>query len=137
VALLHRHGIRLVVDVRSSPYSRHAPQANQQTLSRTLQTVGIEYRWMGDSLGGKPGREIPDYDKLRERPPFREGISALLSLALEQRTAIMCAEGDHRRCHRHKLIAPELLDQGFAVLHIQPNGSLVDEIREPEQLALL
>ena len=131
------HGIQLVVDVRSSPYSRHAPQSNQQTLSRTLQSVGIEYRWMGDSLGGKPGGEIPDYDKFRQRSSFRKGISTLLSLALKQPTAIMCAEGDHRQCHRHKLIAPELVDQGVLVLHIQPNGSLAEEIAEPEQLVLL
>jgi uncharacterized protein (DUF488 family) len=48
----------------------------------------------------------------------------------------MCAEGDHRRCHRHKLISPVLLEREARVLHIQPDGSLVDEGDEPQQLRL-
>jgi uncharacterized protein (DUF488 family) len=136
VELLRRYGIQVVVDVRSNPHSRYVPTANRQALAQTLQSFGIEYHWMGDSLGGKPGGEFADYDKLRQRRSFQNGIATLMIVAREQPTAIMCAEGDHRRCHRHKLIAPELLDRGFAVLHIQPNGSLVDAIREPEQLGL-
>jgi uncharacterized protein (DUF488 family) len=123
--------------VRSIPYSRHAPQANRQTLAQALASVDIEYQWMGDLLGGKPGGEIPDYDELRTRPSFQQGIADLVSLAREHPTAVMCSEGNHRRCHRHKLIAPLLLEQGFTLLHIQPDGSLVDEKGEPRQLALL
>jgi uncharacterized protein (DUF488 family) len=48
----------------------------------------------------------------------------------------MCSEGDHRQCHRHKLITPILLDNDLEVLHIQPDGSLVDERMEPRQLTL-
>jgi uncharacterized protein (DUF488 family) len=137
VLLLRKHGIGLVVDVRSHPYSRHVPQANRQALWSTLESVGIEYRWMGDRLGGMPGGKSSDYDKISERPSFRQGITDLLSLSREQPTAIMCAEGDYRRCHRHHLIAPHLLDQGISVIHIQPDGSLVDASRQPAQLTLL
>ncbi len=131
------HGIALVVDVRSLPYSRHVPQANRQALSSTLDSAGIEYRWMGDQLGGMPGGESPDYAKLSERPSFRQGITDLLSLSREQPTAIMCAEGDHLRCHRHHLITPLLLDRDISVVHIQPDGSLVNASKEPAQLTLL
>ncbi|MFN2184371.1 MAG: DUF488 family protein [Anaerolineae bacterium] len=137
VALLLAHGIQLVVDVRSNPYSRYVPQANRQTLARALQSAGIAYQWMGDSLGGKPGGEAADYDKLRQSQSFQDGIAALIVLARAQPTAVLCAEGDHRRCHRHAVITPQLLEQGLAVLHIQPDGSLVDAGTEPEQLALL
>ena len=37
LALLDRHGIQLLIDVRSSPYSRYVPQANRQALARTLE----------------------------------------------------------------------------------------------------
>lgn len=123
--------------MRSIPYSRRVPQANRQTLAQTLASIDIEYRWMGEQLGGKPGGEIPDYDQLCTRPSFQQGIAELVSLAREHPTAVMCAEGDHRRCHRHKLIAPSLLEQGFTLLHIQPDGSLVSESVEPRQLTLL
>jgi uncharacterized protein (DUF488 family) len=136
VALLRQHGIELLVDVRSSPYSRYVPQANRKTLARTLEAAGIAYRWMGDRLGGKPDGIIADYDELRASPAFQQGIASLLNLAAERRTAIMCSEGDHRQCHRHKLITPALLDRDTHVLHIQPDGSLVDENKEPRQLAL-
>jgi uncharacterized protein (DUF488 family) len=136
VALLHQHKIGLVIDVRSSPYSRYVPQANRETLARTLETAGIAYRWMGDRLGGKPDGMVADYEELRASPAFQEGVVELLRLAAKQPTTIMCAEGDHRQCHRHKLITPALLDRGAQILHIQPDGSLVDENKEPRQLAL-
>jgi uncharacterized protein (DUF488 family) len=136
LALLRQHGIQMVIDVRSSPYSRYVPQANRETLSRALESVGIAYRWMGDRLGGKPEGVVPDYDKLRSSPAFQQGIADLLKLAVNLSTALMCSEGDHRQCHRHKLITPALLDQGVHVLHIQPDGSLIDEDKEPRQLTL-
>jgi uncharacterized protein (DUF488 family) len=136
VALLRQHGIELVVDVRSSPYSRYVPQANRDTLARALETAGIAYRWMGDRLGGKPDGAVADYDALRASPAFQQGIAHLIDLAARRPTAIMCSEGDHHHCHRYKLITPALLDQDVYVLHIQPDGSLIDEAQEPRQLAL-
>jgi uncharacterized protein (DUF488 family) len=136
VALLQQHGIELVVDVRSSPYSRYVPQANRETLARTLEAEGIAYRWAGDRLGGKPEGEVADYDQMRASVSFQEGVAQLLTLADGRPTAIMCAEGDHRRCHRYKLITPALLDREVQVLHIQPDGSVVDEAQEPRQLSL-
>jgi uncharacterized protein (DUF488 family) len=136
LALLHQHGIELLVDVRSNPYSRYVPQANLETLARFVESAGIAYRWLGDRLGGKPTAGPVDYEELRANPHFEQGITDLLALAARQRTAIMCAEGDHRQCHRYKLITPVLVDQGVHVLHIQPDGTLVDEDQEPKQLAL-
>ena len=136
LGLLRQHGIEIVVDVRSSPYSRYVPQANRENLSRTLASASIAYRWLGEGLGGKPEGTTGDYDQLRASPAFRQGIRRLLDLAAKYRTVIMCSEGDHRQCHRHKLITPVLLDQGVHVLHIQPDGSLIDEDKEPRQLTL-
>jgi uncharacterized protein (DUF488 family) len=136
VALLRQHGIELLIDVRSSPYSRHVPQANRETLARALQAAGIAYGWLGARLGGKPDGIVADYDELRARPAFQKGLDHLVTLAAERCTVIMCTEGDHRQCHRHKLITPALLDQAVRVVHIQPDGSLVDEDQEPRQLSL-
>jgi uncharacterized protein (DUF488 family) len=136
IALLRQHGIEQIVDVRSSPYSRYVPQANREALALALQEAGIAYHWLGDRLGGKPGGQVADYDELRASAPFREGVSALLALAAGAPTAIMCAEGDHRACHRHRLITPALLERETLVVHIQPDGSLVHEGQEPRQLSL-
>jgi uncharacterized protein (DUF488 family) len=136
LSLLRQNGIDLLVDVRSSPYSRHVPQANRETLARDLEAAGVTYRWMGDRLGGKPHGAVADYDKLRAEPAFLAGIADVMILADQHGTVLMCAEGDHRQCHRHKLIAPVLLERGVQVLHIQIDGSVIDETKEPRQLAL-
>ena len=136
VELLRQHELQLVVDVRSSPYSRYVPQANRETLARSLASAGIAYRWLGDRLGGKPDGAVADYDQLRASPAFEQGLRDLVALADRSRTAIMCSEGDHRACHRHKLITPALVEQGVEVVHIQPDGTVVDERSQPRQLAL-
>jgi uncharacterized protein (DUF488 family) len=136
ITLLRQHGIRQIVDVRSSPYSRYVPQANREPLARTLQQAGIAYQWLGDRLGGKPGGQVADYDQMRASAPFQQGVVDLLALADRIPTAMMCAEGDHRGCHRQRLITPALLEREALVIHIQPDGSVVHEGHEPRQLSL-
>jgi uncharacterized protein (DUF488 family) len=144
VDLLRDHGITLVVDVRSQPYSRWAPQFNRETLARDLEDARIVYRFMGDALGGRPtdpalydpGQETPDYQRVEQTPAYQAGIDQLLELARAQRVAVMCGEGDHRRCHRHLLIAQTLLGRGVRVLHIQPDGGTVEGELVPQQLSL-
>ena len=144
VDLLCRHGITLVVDVRSQPYSRWVHQFNRETLARDLQDAGITYRFMGDALGGRPadptlydaGQERPDYQRVEQTPAYQAGIDQLLELARIEQVAVMCSEGDHHRCHRHLLITQTLLGRGVLVLHIQPDGTTVEGELIPQQLSL-
>lgn len=144
VDLLRRHGITLVVDVRSQPYSRWAHQFNRETLARDLQDAGIAYRFMGDALGGRPadpalydpGQERPDYQRVEQTPDYKAGIDQLLDLAQTEQVAVMCSEGDYCRCHRHFLITQTLLERGVRVLHIQPDGTTVEGEQIPQQLSL-
>ncbi len=125
--LLKQHGIALVVDVRSQPYSQWAHQFNRETLARDVEAKGVGYRYLGDGLGGRPEGtatgEKPDYDAMARRPEYLAGIEALLALAAEARVAILCSEGDYRQCHRHHLITQTLLQRGLGVTHIRPDGS--------------
>ena len=145
LALLQQHGIALVADVRSQPYSRWVPQFNRENLSRDLQAAGIRYAFLGDALGGRPkdpqlydaGQEHPNYERLASSPGYLAGIERLLQLAAQERVAILCSEGDHHKCHRGLLITPTLLARGARVLHITPDGAVVDAAAEPRQLTLL
>lgn len=56
VDLLTQHAIDVVVDVRSVPRSGYSPQFNQAPLMRLLAEQGIKYLFLGDQLGGVPGR---------------------------------------------------------------------------------
>jgi len=144
IALLKQHQIALVVDVRSQPYSRWAPQFNRETLLAALQAAGLRYRFMGDALGGRPsdpelynaGEERPDYERLAQTAPYRAGIEQLLAWAGTEPIAIMCSEADHEHCHRHLLIAQTLADRQVEVLHIRPDGSTAAGKPIPTQLSL-
>src|ERR1051325_1474694 len=52
--LLTRHGIELLVDTRSQPYSRYSPHFNRETLKAWLGEAEIAYLFMGEQLGGRP-----------------------------------------------------------------------------------
>jgi uncharacterized protein (DUF488 family) len=142
VDLLCQHDITLVADVRSQPYSRWAPHFNRETLEHDLKEAGIAYRFMGDTLGGRPsdpglytaGR--PDYERMEQTDAYQGEIEQLLDMARTERVAIMCGEGDYRECHRHLLITQTLLKRGTSVLHIKSDGRTVDGERTPEQLSL-
>jgi len=144
VDLLRQHEIALVADVRSQPYSRWASHFNRETLARDLEDAGIAYRFMGDSLGGRPtdpslynpGQERPDYARVEQTPAYQAGIDRLIELARSARVALMCGEGDHRQCHRHLLVTQTLLARGVRVLHIQPDGDTVAGERIARQLSL-
>src|SRR5262245_11231288 len=61
--LLAKHGIEVVVDVRSAPYSRYVPHFNKPSLEEALGQTPIKYLYLGRELGGRPdGREYYDED---------------------------------------------------------------------------
>jgi uncharacterized protein (DUF488 family) len=155
VALLHGHGVGMVVDVRSAPFSRFAPHFNRRALPALLGRHGIAYAWAGDRLGGRPDDadcykdgvvpdghadylKLVDYQTVAEKPWFREGIDRLLDLADGRSVAVMCSEEDPERCHRHHLIAQALLGMDVDVRHIRRDGSAAPAPRETpvEQPAL-
>ena len=117
------------MDVRSNPASRWARFANRRVLPRLLGEQGIRHEYMGDSLGGKPSDPAfyedgkPDYVKIAGGAEFQEGIARLLELAEGAIAAIMCAEEDPARCHRHLLIEPALEERGVPLRHIRKVGA--------------
>lgn len=116
VAELRSFNIQYVIDVRSSPFSKWAPQFNRGTIEQILQPFGIFYVYMGDVIGGRPLNDSCfdtegyfDYQKMAEMPQFQSGLDRLVK-ANEKgcRVAIMCSESDPSQCHRSKLIGREL-----------------------------
>jgi uncharacterized protein (DUF488 family) len=130
VNLLRSHAVKLLIDVRSQPYSRYAPQYDLDALRDALETEGIAYLHM-PSLGGRPDDPAlctsfgkPDYGRVERSLSFLQGVESLMEAAQRQRTVIMCAEADPQRCHRERLIAPILRQRGVEVRHILPDGTI-------------
>ena len=145
-ALLRAHRIELLADVRRYPGSRRHPQFGADSLRATLQDAGIAYESLGEQLGGRrrSRRDSPNtgwrvaafqaYADHMQSPEFAAGLELLEGLARERRVAIMCAEGDWRRCHR-RLIADVLLVRGWRVVHIGPDGDREEHSLTPFAVA--
>jgi uncharacterized protein (DUF488 family) len=137
VALLRKHGITALADVRSAPYSRFNPQFNRETLAKALAANGIKYVFLGEELGAR-SRDPSCYDhgrvqyqRLANTSIFKEGLDRVIRGATEFSIALMCAEKDPLECHRTLLVARALVERGIPVLHVLSDGRV-----EPHELTM-
>ena len=132
VSLLERNDVRCLVDVRTVPKSRRMPWFAGSSLSTMLPSAGVEYvhekrlggfrRPRPDTVNGAWQVEaFRGYADHMDTDDFRAGIVRLESLALAQRTTVMCAEAQWTRCHR-RLISDALVVRGWTVLHVDSRG---------------
>jgi len=135
VCLLKEYGIQKVVDVRTIPKSRHAPQFNKDSLGRELRSSGIDCVNMQE-LGGlrkaksdsvnqgwenASFRGFADYMQTKE---FDDGLKKLIEFSQEKKIAIVCAEAKPWECHR-SLIADVLVARNVQVFHIMGTKNIM------------
>lgn len=141
IALLLKHGVQVVADVRSSPYSRFHAQFNRDTLAAALKHAGIEYVFLGRELGAR--RTEPEcyrngqarYDLISRLPAFREGLERIRHGVVRQRIVLLCAEKDPITCHRTVLVCRQLRSEPMEILHILGDGSI--ETTDQAEMRLL
>lgn len=148
---LRTYDIQVLVDVRSRPYSRHAPQFNKDQVEAMSRRWGLRYLYLGRELGGMP--DDPSfydeqgyvlYDRIAAQPWFEAGLGQVLDdLGKGGRLVLTCAEDNPRRCHRRLLLGRVLRERGIGVAHILANGGLIseselldEEVAQPRQLSL-
>jgi uncharacterized protein (DUF488 family) len=131
LAILVRHGVEALCDVRSRPGSFRFPQFNREPLEAAAACAKIQYQFLGEALGGRP--EDPrvyrsngqvDYVARRKSPDFSAGVDRLLELSRLASIAVMCAEEDPLQCHRFLMICPALMGRGIVPVHIRRSGIL-------------
>jgi len=139
LALLKEHDIEILVNVRRWPMSRRYPNFNRDNLKEVLESEGIRYVWLGESLGGyrreglggdspnvgwksKGFRNYADY-ALTEG--FKAGLGELIRIAEMGKTVVMCAEKHYWRCHR-RIISDYLVSRELRVVHIIEKGKTED-----------
>jgi uncharacterized protein (DUF488 family) len=128
IQTLEAYKLKLLIDVRTVPKSRHNPQFGEKRLQASLKKKGIEYGRMA-GLGGfrrtkkdsknqawrnLAFRGFADYMQSEE---FKKNLTRLINRSKRKRLVIMCAEAVPWRCHR-SLIADALIAKGFAVEEI-------------------
>jgi uncharacterized protein (DUF488 family) len=143
VALLRRHDVTAIADVRSAPYSRFNPQFNREPLDEMLKACGMKYVFLGRELGARSddpscyenGRV--QYTRLARLEMFHAGIERVVRGANDYRVALMCAEKEPLECHRTLLVARALDDLGVAIGHILPDGRVESHSASMERLLKL
>ena len=131
VALLRGAGVTALADIRSQPYSGRYPYFNKEPLENGLREEDITYVFLGDLLGGRPGRPSlyddagrVDYERVRRTEAFQRGLDRLMEGVREHVIALLCSEEDPLDCHRGLMIAPALCERGFPPHHLRKDGSL-------------
>ncbi len=129
--LLQKHQIQVLVDTRSSPYSRYSSQFNREAIQAAIECAGMKYLFLGAELGGRPdGDEFYDgdgyvlYNRVAESPRFLQGIRRLEIGTRQFRVAVMCSEEDPTGCHRHLLVGRVMAQRGATIQHIRGDGRL-------------
>jgi len=125
IEMLHAHGVKRVVDVRTIPRSRTNPQFNRESLTESLADAGIGYRHLAELGGLRHARKdslntgwrnasFRGYADYMQTPEFEAAIKSLIEAAKREQVTIMCAEAVPWRCHR-SLIGDALKVRGIAV----------------------
>ena len=132
IELLTMHGITALCDVRSSPYSRFAPQFNRELLKGELARHHIAYIYLGAELGPRSSDLScyidgkVQYGLLAKTEIFQQGIERLRKGMTSYRIALLCAEKDPITCHRMILLCRHLSTDDIYIRHILEDGSVED-----------
>lgn len=142
LAILSRHGVQTVCDVRSRPASFRFPQFSRDAFEVSLRDAGFRYEFLGESLGGRPAdprvyqaNGLVDYFLRRKARDFVAEVDRVVELSRGQKVVLMCAEEDPLHCHRFLMICPDLLERGVTPVHIRREG-LLESQREAEDRLL-
>jgi len=129
LALVRRHMVEVVVDTRSSPYSKFVPQFDRELIQQGLEAIGVRYLFLGAELGGRPANSAYYdasghvlYSRLRNDSRFQAAIARLETGFEKFKVALLCGEEDPAHCHRRLLVGRVLTDHGHTMLHIRGDG---------------
>lgn len=105
--------VAVLVDVRLSPVSRK-PGLSKSRLASACEAAGIRYVHL-PALGNPKDNREPfwtgrvhagciAFSKLLARPAAVAAMDQLEAIARDHRTAVLCFERDHDRCHRQVIV---------------------------------
>ncbi len=119
IEILLSYNIESVIDVRRIPKSK-ITTFNRLNLAELLSKEKIDYRFLGNELGGLRKGGYTAYISTED---FAQGVSELESIAESKLSAIICSERFPWKCHR-KWISRELHKRGWTVEHIIDKGKV-------------
>lgn len=128
--LLRKHDVNCIVDVRSVPASKYAPQFNEDMLRWFLKGNGIQYLHFGDEFGARRFDSLNedgqvDFELAMQTPNFLHGVQRLMrGLERGYSIALMCSESNPLECHRFAFLSRYFHEHGLDVQHILKDATL-------------
>lgn len=127
---LKKYAISVVIDVRSTPYSKHHPDYNKENLESSLKANGILYRNYAQEFGAQQknrafysSRGYLDFDIFTKSNGFLSGIEKLCAgMNKGYSFVLMCSEKDPLNCHRTIMVAREFNKSGYNIFHLLPEN---------------
>lgn len=132
--MISKYDINCIIDVRSMPYSQHAPQFNKENLNLFLRNHGVLYAHFGIEFGARRNDCLSLVNKNGQNcmqvnfelgiktDNFKSGIHRLDNALAQNRTiALMCTEANPLDCHRFSFISRYLYDNRYDIAHIIRN----------------
>lgn len=132
ISILKKQQIEALVDVRSIPYSKFAPDYNTDNIKKLLENNSIYYLNFGDGLGARTKIEecyknnIAQYSLISETPKFKEYTKRIISGLEKFNIVLLCAESDPLKCHRDIMICRYLKKYINNISHILQNEIIED-----------
>jgi uncharacterized protein (DUF488 family) len=131
IQTLKQFQIKCIIDVRTVPVSNYMPHFNRENLETWLKREGIEYKYLGNLIGGRytdpallDDQGSVDYEKVEQRSFFQTGLNQVIQIIEAGKpTALMCSEKDPLDCHRFVLVSKALAKKGVSIDHIVFEGT--------------
>lgn len=142
VALLRRHGVEAVADVRSQPYGR-LDHFHRDVLAAALPREGVRYVFLGQELGARRSERSAyeagqaSYARIARLPDFQAGLERIRRGLERQAIALLCSEKEPLDCHRTILICRHLRGGPFEIVHIHADGALESHAAAEQRLLKL
>jgi len=132
---LVKNHVQLVIDVRSTPFSKRYPEYNKDVLKEFLAQHRIFYRNYAREFGARQEDHkfytrdgYLDFELFSQSEAFRSGVEKLCkSMEQDYIFALMCAEKNPIDCHRAIMVSRAFSDKGYRVLHILPHGKILTQ----------
>jgi uncharacterized protein (DUF488 family) len=131
IQALKDHGVQILIDVRSSPYSAYYTEYDKEQLQDKLKQNGIYYCNYARQFGARQENRAfyrdgrLDFCVFAKSQQFLDGVRSV-----EESSAVivfMCAEKHPSECHRAILVARAFHDRGYQVTHIIPCGEALTQ----------
>lgn len=117
-SLMKQHGISLLIDIRSKPFSRWTSKGQVSWNKKNLEKhFGNRYTHMVQ-MGGLGFGSGEDEWKRWEKIAAEELERIKQIINTDTKVILMCAEKDPNRCHRKQFAAATFEKQGYEVIHL-------------------